>query len=154
MLQETFFRIFWAERYVRSARPTGAEDAEVRFRSARSEDTDARGVRMRMSAQPACDGLNQLAQCRVRELRIANGEGEVLRMCERAFIERISEVVVHDGCSLCDKKGYQSELRSKDERPSGCVGKGNRERGTMAAEGATKRRHCIISFAKELAGPS
>jgi len=125
LLQEGLFGIFRTERNVCFANPAGAGDAEVDFWSSRSEDSGMRGVRRRVGAEPAYDRLNLFAQCRVRELRLANRKREPLRASESAFIEGIGEVVSHDCCSLPNKKGYQCGSCPKEERRARCARKGN-----------------------------
>jgi hypothetical protein len=55
-------------------------------------------------------------------------------MNERAFIERVGEVVWHVCFSQLNKKGYQSKLRPQVERRERCVGKGNRKQRRAAQD--------------------
>src|SRR5579863_145125 len=146
MLQQTLFRMFRTERNVRATCPTRAQNAEVSLRRSRSQDADARRVRLRMRAQPSRDGLNLFAQRGVRELRLSNRKREVFRLRKRAFIKRIGEVVVHDGCSRLNKKGYQRAFPSKAASRAMCVGKGNQLAVGFLTNGGmrrfTLRRRC------------
>ena len=80
-----------------------------------------------MMQQPACDGLDLLAQSGICELRVAYGKRKAARMSKRAFIKRMGKVVLHD-CSLLNKK----------DTSGGCV---QRKRGeNTVLERATKNR--------------